>query len=246
MPDTYPLIKDLGLTAKLITFGPEFSDTANRAALAFRQAVIEAKSEGVEETATSLVSTFVRFDPLALSHDDLETLLLDLIQSRDWFEAELPNGRRLWTIPVVLGGESGPQFEEAATATGQSLDAARKDILASRTRVLTLGFAPGQPYMGELPDRWNIPRMSKLNPKVPGGALVTAIRQLIIFAGPAPTGWRHIGQTAFECFRPNAETPIALTAGDEVTFSEISTYALNEILQTDKSGNGGATWEWLL
>ena len=27
-------------------------------------------------------------------------------------------------------------------------------------------------------------------------------KQLIIFASPNPTGWRHIGQCAFDCFRP--------------------------------------------
>ena len=112
-------------------------------------------------------------------------------------------------------------------------------------RVLTLGFAPGQPYMGELPENWNIPRMSELNPQVPGGALVCAIRQLIIFAGPTPTGWRHIGQTAFDCFRPGSNQPFALTPGDEVTFSEISAVELDQIRADHTDGSGGATSEVL-
>ena len=78
----------------------------------------------------------------------------------------------------------------------------------------------------------------QLNPQVPGAALVVAIRQLIVFAGPAPTGWRHIGQTAFRCFRPEAADPIALKPGDEVTFCAASA---DEIAALADDPEGGAT-----
>ena len=74
-PEHYPQISDLGLTAKLVTFAPAFNDAGNRAALAFRAAVAAKKWEGVEETATSLVSAFIRFDPLVITHDELEMRL---------------------------------------------------------------------------------------------------------------------------------------------------------------------------
>jgi allophanate hydrolase subunit 1 len=68
-------------------------------------------------------------------------------------------------------------------------------------RVLAVGFAPGQPYLGPLGEEWNLPRLKALQ-QVPAGALVQAISQFVLFTGPAPTGWRHVGQTAFRCFRP--------------------------------------------
>lgn len=224
-----PVIRDMGLCAKLVTFAETLSDAPNRAALAFRAAVEAEAWPGVEETAISLASTFLRYDPLVLAPDVLQARLEALIQTRDWAAAGLPRGRRLWQIPVALGPEAGAQFDEATALAGRSAEAARADILASRTRVLTLGFAPGQPYMGQLPPHWDVPRMTALNPQVPGGALVVAIRQLIIFAGPAPTGWRHIGQTAFRCFRPEAEDPITLRPGDEVTFREVTPDALHAL-----------------
>ncbi|MEM6794791.1 MAG: glycoside hydrolase, partial [Acidobacteriota bacterium] len=33
-----------------------------------------------------------------------------------------------------------------------------------------------------------------------------------------PTGWRHVGQTAFKAFRPDSDTPFVLRPGDEVLF----------------------------
>ena len=244
-PEAFPLIRDVGLTGKLVTFADTFTEPANRAALAFR-ATIEAQGwQGVEETATSLTSVFLRFDPLTLDHDALDAQLSALIDESDWYAAALPTGRTLWRIPTVIGGAHGPQFEDAARTAGLAPEEARQQIAGARVRVLTIGFAPGQPYMGQLPPAWDIPRMTKLNPQVPGSSLVVAIRQLIIFAGPAPTGWRHIGQTAFRCFRPASETPFALTPGDEVTFREITPAELDHIIATDQTGDGGATREAL-
>ena len=244
-PDRFPVIRDVGLTGKLVTFADTFSEPANRAALAFRAAVETQHWPGVAETATSLTSVFLRFDPLALDHNLLDEHLTELITRSDWFAAPLPTGRTLWRIPTVIGGAHGPQFLDAAQAAGLNPDEARQQIADARVRVLTIGFAPGQPYMGQLPPAWDIPRMTQLNPQVPGSSLVVAIRQLIIFAGPAPTGWRHIGQTAFKCFRPNSDAPFALTPGDEVTFREITPEELADIKATDETGDGGASREAL-
>lgn len=112
-------------------------------------------------------------------------------------------------------------------------------------RVLTLGFAPGQPYTGELPPHWNIPRQQALTQSVPAGALVVAIRQLIVFTNATPTGWRHVGQTAFRNFRPDSDTPIALSPGDEICFRSVSAAEYARIQQSDTSGNGGAQREIL-
>ncbi len=239
------MIRDVGLTGMLVTFADTLTEAANRAALAFRGAVEAEGWEGVAETATSLTSTFVRFDPLRLPHDELAARLKDLLARADWGAEPLPPGRRRWSIPVALGGDEGPQFEEAAEAAGLSPEEAAQQIAESTVRVLTIGFAPGQAYMGELPEAWNIPRLKQLTPQVPSGALVCAIRQLIVFTGPTPTGWRHIGQTAFRSFRPGSERPFPLTPGDEVRFRPVTAAQLEQLRAADETGDGGAEWEEL-
>lgn len=238
-----PDIRDVGLTGLLVRFSDRLSEAANRAALAFRAEVEAAGWDGVAETATSLTSVFVRYDPLTTERNVLHTRLQALIDSRDWTAAALPAGRRHLRIPLVIGGDDGPQLKDAAKAAGLDTDTASQQIAQARLRVMTLGFAPGQPYMGELADHWNIPRLNELNKQVPGGSLVLAIRQLIIFTRPAPTGWHHVGQTAFECYRPKAEHPFALAPGDEVSFREVSPDELERIRATDDTGAGGAEVE---
>lgn len=110
-------------------------------------------------------------------------------------------------------------------------------------RVLALGFAPGMPYLGILPEIWDLPRQSGLTPRVPEGALVVAVRQFVLFGTEAPTGWRQVGRTAFGCFEPTRTRPIALSPGDEVTFPAVSPAQLREGAEADPARHGGATWE---
>ncbi len=241
----WPKIRTVGLSGLLVTFASAMSEPANRAALAFRAAVDEQNWAEVAETSTSLVSTFLEVDLATTPPDAMKERLQELLLSRDWFAADLPTGRTLWHVPTVYGTDLAPQLEEAADVAGVDPDTAIKEISASRVRVLTIGFAPGQPYMGELSKTWNIPRQQGLTKSVPPGALVIAIRQLIIFTNAAPTGWRHIGQTAFSTFRPDAKQPFTLAPGDELTFPAITPAELERIKSEDTSGLGGATREAL-
>ncbi len=163
-----------------------------------------------------------------------------MLQEHDWYQAPLPAGRRLWQVPTVYGGAIAPQLDEAAVAAGLSPTEAIKRLSNTRVRVLTIGFAPGQPYLGPLGPEFNIPRLKELTPMVPEGALVLAISQFVLFSGPTPTGWRHVGQTAFRCFRPEAEQSFALRPGDEMQFLPISRDEL-EAIRTAEDGTGGAT-----
>lgn len=239
-PKDFPLIAPLGLGGWLVRFGDRPDDAANRAALAYRAALDAEELPEVEETALGLASVFVRFDPMASDAEPLRARLSDLLAQRDWFAAELPAGRRRWTVPCVFGGDHGPQLEDVAGQAGLAPDAAVRLLTRTPVRVLTLGFAPGQPYLGMLPPEWDIPRQKTLTPRVPAGALVVAVRQLVLFTAATPTGWRQVGQTAFACFRPGDEAPFPLRPGDEMCFTAIAPGDLPTF-----GGDGGASCEAL-
>ena len=227
-----------GLDAFVVRFGDRVTEPANRAALAFRAALEREGWAGVAETSPALVSVFVRFDPRAMAHDAMAARLREFVASRDWRVAELGQRRRLWRIPTVYGGPDGPQLAEAAGMAGTDAEAAVRELSESRLRVLAIGFAPGQPYLGELPERWAIPRQTGLTPEVPEGAVTVAVRQVVLFANPSPTGWRWVGRTAFRCFRPEAAEPFPLRPGDEALFEAVSPEAMARIRAEDPAGGG--------
>ncbi|KNG92929.1 5-oxoprolinase subunit B family protein [Pseudaestuariivita atlantica] len=237
---TWPQIRHAGYDGFVVTFGTRLSEPANRAALAFRDAIDHAGIDAVEESSTSLVSAYVRFDPLQRDHAAMRATLETLVQQHDWFAVGLPSGRRLWRVPTVFGGDAAPQLAEAASVAGLSERDAIASIAETQVRVQTIGFAPGMPYLGELPPAWDIPRQTELTARVPAGGLCVAIRQLVLFPVDTPTGWRHVGQTALRLFRPDAPEPFLLRPGDEVLFDPVSPEELDRVRD---DANGGATCE---
>ena len=236
----WPLIRTAGYDGFLVSFAAHLSEPANRAALAFRDAVDRAGWEGVEETSTTLASTYLRFDPLRRDHAAMQAAIEGLLAKADWFAAPLPQGRRLWRVPTVFGGDLAPQLDEAAAVAGMTPEAAIASISKTRVRVQTIGFAPGMPYMGELPPDWGIPRQTGLTAQVPRGGVCVAIRQLVWFPVPTPTGWRHIGQTRFRLFRPERDAPFVLQPGDEVQFHPVTPDVLANF---EDDPDGGAVSE---
>lgn len=234
--EDWPRLHWLGEAAAIVEFAPALTEGANRAALAFRAALEEAGWPGVAETFVTLKSAVLRFDPDALPHGDLEARLRALMGERDWTEAPLPPGRRLWRIPACFAGAHAPQLAEVAQAARASEAALVDELAATRLRVLTIGFAPGQPYLGRLPERWDIPRQTELTPRVPRGAVVAAIRQIVLFTVETQTGWRQIGRSAFAGFRPGAAEPFPLAVGDEVAFEPVSEAGLAR--WQDRAGAG--------
>uniref|UniRef100_UPI0039B8212E carboxyltransferase domain-containing protein n=1 Tax=Albidovulum sp. TaxID=1872424 RepID=UPI0039B8212E len=121
----------MGLSGLLVRFADRLDDAANRAVLAFRSALEAARPDGVEETAASLGSVFLRFDPGQTDHTALSAAVGALLGRADWRAAALPAGRRLWTVPAVFDG---PDLAAAAALAGLSPGAAAADLAAARVR----------------------------------------------------------------------------------------------------------------
>lgn len=217
---------------------------AMAAAEAFHARLEDHPLAGVTEVVPGLVSVLLRFDPLKTRQEDLRAAALTGARAVTEGHLPVPEPTRRWTIPVAFGAGDGPQLAELAGELGLTETAAVAELCATPLRVLTIGFAPGQPYVGLLPERWNIPRLKELTPQVPAGAVVVAVRQIVLFGQPSITGWRQAGRAAFRCFRPERETPMPLRAGDAIRFAPAGA---DEIAALDaaEDGLGGARLEVL-
>lgn len=241
-----PEILPLGLHGLVVRFALVASPEIIHAVRAFAAELETRPIEGVTEIASSLVTVFVGFSSELVSRETLIQALTERLQLRDWTEVARPTPTRRWHIPVSFGGGFGPQLEEAAAQTGFGVEAAVEDLCAADVEVITIGFAPGQAYMGFLDERWDIPRQAELTPAVPAGALILAIRQLIVFTSENATGWHHIGQSGFLPFDLRRETPLVFRAGDAVRFHPVSESEIHAILSDNPDGLGRARCEVLL
>lgn len=237
-PDTIsPRILRMGLTGILVQFSDRLDDGANRRALAFAARLAADLPDGVEEIAPSLGAVYLRLDPARAAHEVVEARLKALLADDT---PGTPVGARRWTVPAVFGGDAGPDLDAVAGAMNSDPAAAVAALSAQPLRVMAIGFAPGLPYMGILPERWDIPRKAGLTPRVPAGGIVVAVRQAIIFPTDTPTGWWHVGQSGFRGFRPGAAEPFLLRPGDEVRLRPVAKDELRALMAGDPEG-GGAT-----
>ena len=233
----FPSFAFMGVDGVLVRFGDRVTEEINKAALAFHTHMSAAGINGVLESAPSLTAVFLKLD-IEGDLDQAVQRIQTEARSRNWFETKATGGR-LWTIPCCFDG---PQMRETAQLVGLSEVEAVQELTQTEVRVLTIGFAPGQPYLGNLPEHWNFPRLSKITPNVPARALVAAVSQLVIFANDTPTGWRHIGSTEFHDFKVDRTEPFAFRAGDKVRFAQVGRAEI-DALAGSSDGLGGARCE---
>ncbi|MBW3701852.1 kinase inhibitor [Bacillus aerophilus] len=148
--------------------------------------------------------------------DYIENLLED-----NWQEANQAK-RRIVDIPVCYGGELGPDLEEVARINGLTPEEVVRIHTSGTYLVYMIGFAPGFPFLGGLSEKIAAPRRETPRMSIPKGSVGIAGKQTGVYPISTPGGWQLIGQTPLSLFRPNAERPSLLKAGDEVRFVQLS------------------------
>ncbi|MGG4489157.1 5-oxoprolinase subunit PxpB [Metabacillus idriensis] len=125
-------------------------------------------------------------------------------------------------IPVCYGGELGPDLEFVAEHNKLSPEEVISTHSGSEYLVYMIGFAPGFPYIGGMPDKIAAPRRSSPRLKIPAGSVGIAGSQTGIYPIETPGGWQLIGQTPLKLFQADRKSPSLLKAGDVIRFKPIS------------------------
>lgn len=131
------------------------------------------------------------------------------------------NGR-LRQVPVCYHPSLGPDLERMA----QEKDVSVEEIIRLHTgttyTVYMLGFLPGFPYMGTVPDLLNTPRLNKPRLNIPAGSVGIAGLQTGIYPLASPGGWNIIGQTPLQLFDASQQNPCYFQPGDQVQFTPVT------------------------
>jgi len=211
-------VLQLGDSAVTIEFGDAIAPRINARVVAFATSLAAKRWEGIRDIVPTYRSVTIHFDPL---HWD-STELLAHIQAmpRPRLSKTALHGT-LHEIPVLYGGEWGPDLEDVATFAGMEPSEAITLHASVQYRVYMLGFSPGFPYLGLVPEPLAMPRLSVPRTKVPAGSIGIADRQTGMYPSATPGGWRLIGRTPLSCVDHTFPNPFSLNAGDIVRFRPI-------------------------
>ena len=218
---TYPRIRSASDSSILIEFGDGISESVNRAVYQFRDVVESSDlAEMVLETVPAYRTLLVEYDFLRLEDSEirarLEGLVAGMVAESADYDAD--GSSEPIEVPVVYGGEFGPDLGDVATHAGLS-ESEVVDIHTSASyRVYMVGFAPGFPYLGGMETRIACPRLTTPRVRLPAGSVGIAESQTGIYPNESAGGWRIIGRSPAVLFDVENNPPSVLEPGAMVSF----------------------------
>ena len=210
------LMGDRGL---LLEFGDEISREINEKVRRMALAIQAETIEGIIETVPTYRSLLIIYNPVILPMEDLKERLKRMEKGLQQTPLSEP---KLTRIPVVYGGIYGPDLEGVAKYLHVSPEEVAQLHCSKPYLIYMIGFMPGYPYMGELPQALVTPRLKTPRLLVPKGSVAIAQRQTGIYSMESPGGWQILGRTPVELFHPEKDPPALLQMGDFVQFYQIS------------------------
>ena len=169
--------------------------------------------EGVEGAVPALESVLVELDDSAVER--VGEIRAALARRLDQVPARPATGR-IREVPIVYGGDHGPDLGPAAAAVGLRPEELAARHAAAEARVMFCGFAPGFAYLGELPAPLHVPRLATPRTRTPAGSVAIAGAMTGIYPLDLPGGWQVIGRTPLTVFDSSRQPPAYLVPGDVV------------------------------
>jgi len=218
-----PRILPAGDSAILVEFGEVIDPVVNSRVYALFDAVEKSLGDKVVEMIPTYRSLLVVYNPVEITFGEISEQvggLLDGIQG----DSETSTTREIIELPVIYGGEDGPDLDHVAEHAGISTQEVIDIHSGTGYLVYMLGFAPGFPYLGGLDERIACPRLTTPRVKVPAGSVGIAESQTGVYPNESPGGWQLIGRTAVPLFDVQRENPSLIKPGAEVRFVPVDSH----------------------
>lgn len=143
---------------------------------------------GIIEVVTAYKTVGVYADPGRTDLDGLAGRLEAL-----GFTTSRETEGRLVKVPVLYDGEDLPGVAQRLGITENRVVALH---CAQDYRVFAIGFRPGFPYAGYLPEGLSgLARRESPRARVPAGSVAIAGQQTAVYPSDSPGGWHVIGRT---------------------------------------------------
>lgn len=224
-----PIIRVAGDQGILVELGEGISPQVHRQVRALNIALEAENIEGVLECVQTYRSVVMRYDPLKTSLTCLQDRIHKLFHNLD--DSEIPEPQ-IVELPVCYGDEFGPDLGHVATVNGLT----ESEVIARHSQpeylVYMVGFTPGFPFLGGLPESLHTPRLETPRKSVPAGSVGIANGQTGVYPIESPGGWQLIGRVPISLFNPDLENPFLLSAGDLLKFKPITASEYEKIHTT--------------
>jgi len=212
-----PAIEVLGDVALLLRFEQRIDVEVNARVHEAARALRAARLPGIVELVPAYASLTLAFDEAmdidagAIAGQVREVLARGAATAA-------PRRVRQVFVPVLYGGEHGPDLATVAAHAGITEAEVVRRHAAGDYTVAMLGFLPGFPYLLGLDPSIALPRRATPRTRVPAGSVGIGSAQTGIYPCASPGGWHLIGHTPVRLFDSRQAQPALLAPGDRVRF----------------------------
>ncbi|MDK2823394.1 MAG: inhibitor of KinA [Clostridia bacterium] len=212
----------------VVEFGSTIKTQINQKVRSMFLALEQCQLPGILELVPTYRSLMVFYDPLVWEFNKLLVELEKIEASLASFKLPKP---RVNLLPVVYGGEHGPDFQFVCQYTKLTPEEIIRIHTSTDYLIYMLGFTPGFPYLGGMDERIAVPRLEVPRTKIPVGSVGIAGSQTGVYPIESPGGWQLIGRTPVRLYDPSRTPPFLLQAGDYIRFYQVSSEEYQEIAQ---------------
>lgn len=227
----YLTVGDRGIS---VEFGNDLSEGTNRRVHRMKYALEMAGLNGVIETIPTIRSLFVYYDPLIIKAGHLVAKMETVEKSMA--DIVLPESH-LFEIPVVYGGEHGPDFNVVKEQLNLTHEALIQIHSGKEYTILQTGFIGGSAHFKIPPPLDSLARKKTPNLGVPIGSVLVAGGLGSVFKPLAgPTGWYWIGCSPLQQWFPEKDPPLLINPGDKIIYRSVDETEFSEIKKRVEQG----------
>ena len=224
-------INDASENSIIVYFGSETSDSISNQINAFCIHMKTNYQTYIIDLISSYASVLLIFDVPNISHSEIKRIVRASLAKleKSSKKSGVSEEKQVITLPVLYGGENGPDLSTIAKNAGIS---EREVISIHESKpylVYAIGFAPGFAYLGELDPKIATPRLETPRQTVPIGAVAIADRQTAVYPAESPGGWNIIGICPIPMFNSLSPPYMPVSVGDTVKFESIDENQFDKI-----------------
>ena len=224
-------INDASENSIIVYFGSETSDSISNQINAFCIHMKTNYQTYIIDLISSYASVLLIFDVPNISHSEIKRIVRASLAKleKSSKKSGVSEEKQVITLPVLYGGENGPDLSTIAKNAGIS---EREVISIHESKpylVYAIGFAPGFAYLGEVDPKIASPRLETPRQMVPKGAVAIADRQTAVYPAESPGGWNIIGICPIPMFNALSPPYMPVSVGDTVKFESIDENQFDKI-----------------
>ena len=215
-------ISNLGDAAVYCDFGSEVNQQINSNVINYFNKLTELrelkKDIGIINLTPSYNKLIVSFDLSLTNFNDVKKIIEDLE-----INVQKNSIPKKISIPICTEEQFALDFQRLNKLTNKSKEEILELFLSKEYFCYMTGFIAGMPFLGDIDQTIQCPRLETPRVKVPEGSIGLTEQFTNIYTSESPGGWNIIGNTPLKIFNKSNElNPNLINPGDKIQFYQIT------------------------